>query len=324
MIAHSSRSQYFWTLLVWFALADATQHDAHAAVAGPAQGSAQFIRAKPCGQTIQYRIGKIDSRFGVDSQGVMRAAAQAAELWNAAAHAQAIAYDKAGGVTIELVYDERQNLMQRYDGYAAVIGQEEAQAKRMAAEADDLQSQLDAANAAMNAAQNDYDGQRDAYNARVDRLNEIGGGTRGQVRALDQIRLQLDRQASDLNEKAGDLIKLNARRKTLVQKHNALVDHINAMVATANGEFGKDIVAGLYIKSGNRATIEVFAFTDQSDLVALLAHEFGHALGLGHSPDPQSIMGRVHKSDGILVGLSSSPPPLSPGDVAALANICGR
>lgn len=183
---------------------------------------------------------------------------------------------------------------------------------------------MDAANAALTAERNDFEFRRDNYNAKVDRLNDIGGGTRGQVRALDQTRVQLDQQGSDLKEKVDNLDKLSARRSELVKEHNALVDQINETVASANGDFGKDIVAGLYIKSGNRATIEIFAFTNQTDLIAILAHEFGHALGLGHSSEPDSIMGKLRKSDGIIVGSSTSLTHLGPGDVAALADVCGR
>ena len=279
------------------------------------------MRAKPCGQVIQYKIGKIDSQFGVDSQRVMAAAEQAAALWNAAANAKLLEYNAAGSVTVELVYDARQNLMQRYDDYAATIKQEEARAERMKADAAGMQSQMDAASAALNAEQKDFEIKLDAYNARVDRLNDIGGGTRGQVRQLDQIKHQLDLQKSDLEERSGDLNKLNVRRQELVDQHNAVVDHVKEMAASANREFGKDIVAGLYTKSGNRATIEIFAFVDRANLMALLAHEFGHALGLGHSKELDSIMGKLRKNDGLV----DSPPPLAnlnPVDVKALANIC--
>ena len=311
-------------LLICLALIDAAQRDTRAASAGLISETTQFIRATPCGQTIQYKIGRIDTRFGVDSQRVMAAASQAAGLWNAAADARAVEYNTAGSVTVELIYDARQSLRQHYDDYAAIIKREEAQAELIEEEATSLQSQMDAANATVTAERNDFAIRRDNYNARVDRLNDIGGGTRGQVRALDQTKVQLDRQRSDLNEKVDDLDKLNASRSELVKEHNALVDQINEAVASANRDFGKDIVAGLYIKSGKRATIEIFAFTDQTELVAILAHEFGHALGLRHSSEPDSIMGKLRKSDGIIVDSSTLLAHLSPGDIAALADVCGR
>ena len=321
MISRPSQNRFLWVLLICLALIDATQRGAGAAAADKAN---QFIRAKPCGQIIQYKIGKIDNQFGIGNQRIMAAASQAADLWNAAADAKAVEYNTAASVTIELIYDARQSLIQHYNDYAAIIKRGENRAELIEDEAASLQSHMDAANAALTAERNDFEFRRDNYNAKVDRLNDIGGGTRGQVRALDQTRVQLDQQGSDLKEKVDNLDKLSARRSELVKEHNALVDQINETVASANGDFGKDIVAGLYIKSGNRATIEIFAFTNQTDLIAILAHEFGHALGLGHSSEPDSIMGKLRKSDGIIVGSSTSLTHLGPGDVAALADVCGR
>ena len=324
MRLHSPQYRRFWILLVCLALFDAAKNEVSAASPASVGEKNQFIRARPCGQPIQYKIGKIDQRFGVDSGRVMAAAARAADLWNAAANAKELEYGTTASVTVELVYDSRQGLMQRYDDNAAIIRREEDRAEQIEEEAANLLSQMEAANAAQKAAQDDFGIRRDNYNARVDRLNDIGGGTRGQVRALDELRLQLDRQSSELQKKADELNNLNIKRNRLVEEHNALVDRINDMVASANRKFGKDIVAGLYIKSGNRATIEIFAFTDENDLVSTLAHEFGHALGLGHSGDPASIMGELRKNDGNMAGSSPSRVHLSPGDVDALTAICGR
>jgi hypothetical protein len=307
-------------LLVCLALIDATQNDG-AASPGLAGETVRFIRAKPCGQTIRYKIGTIDKRFGIDERRVMAAAAQAAELWNAAAGAKLVEYNGAGSVAVELVYDARQSSVQRYDDRAVIIKRQEARAELIEEEAASLLSQMDVANAALSAEQGDLGIRRDDYNTRVERLNDIGGGTRGQVRALDQIKLQLAGQESDLKEKIEDLNKLNARRNELVKEHGALAGQINEMVASANRDFG-DMVTGLYTKSGNRATIEIFAFADQPELVAILAHEFGHALGLGHSREPDSIMGRLRKYDAIAVGSPTSPPHLGEADIAALASVC--
>jgi len=309
MISHPNRR--FWMLLACLALIHATQNDAGAAPPQP-------FRARPCGQTIRYKIGAIDSRFGIDQQSVIAAAQEAAELWNEAAGAKAVYYGGAASVTVELVYDARQGLVQHYVDDAAVVKREEALAERIAEDVADLRSRMDTANAALGAERDDFGARRDSYNARVQKLNDMGGGTRQQVHALDQIKLQLDRQGSALKEKADDLDKLNAKADALVKEHNTLVDRINQAVAAANREFGSDIVAGLYTRSGSRAVIEIFAFADRSDLVAILAHEFGHALGLGHSRESGSIMGTLHEGSGAATPLAH----LAPGDVAALANVC--
>lgn len=324
MILRPPHSRNFWVLLVCLALGDATQNGAGAISSGTAGETVRFMRAKPCGETIQYKIGTIDSRFGIDQQRVMAAAAQAAELWNQAANAKVMEYNAAASMTVELVYDTRQGLMQRYDDIAATIKRQEAQAQAIEEEAASLKSQMDAAKAVLSIEQEDFGNRRDDYNARVEKLNEIGGGTRGQIRTLDHIKLQLTHLESDLNEKVDALNTLNARRNELVKEHSTLVGRINELVASANQDFGNDMVAGQYIKSGNRARIEIFAFADRTELMAILAHEFGHALGLGHSNEPDSVMGRLRRYDGIVAGPAASLPPLGHADIAALANVCGR
>lgn len=112
MISRPSQNRFLWVLLICLALIDATQRGAGATAADKAN---QFIRAKPCGQTIQYKIGKIDNQFGIDNQRIMAAASQAADLWNAAADAKAVEYSTAASVTIELIYDARQSLIQHYN-----------------------------------------------------------------------------------------------------------------------------------------------------------------------------------------------------------------
>lgn len=63
---------------------------------------------RPCGSVIEYRIGSIDVRFGIDTAAVLANADDAARTWNTTAGKTLLAYDPEGEVLVNLKYDYRQ------------------------------------------------------------------------------------------------------------------------------------------------------------------------------------------------------------------------
>ena len=76
---------------------------------------------------------------------------------------------------------------------------------------------------------------------------------------------------------------------------------------------GSEFCGGDYVSKDGKQTITIYQFDDENRLVRVLAHEFGHALGLKHNDNPKAIMYRLMQSDSL---------NLAPDDIAALKERC--
>jgi len=97
---------------------------------------------------------------------------------------------------------------------------------------------------------------------------------------------------------------------------NRLANELKLNVKTYNtigSSTGEEFSEGEYVSDSAGRRVNIYQFSDTDQLVRVLEHELGHALGLGHVKSPGSIMYRLNDGTG---------KELSADDIAELKFIC--
>ncbi|MDB4978978.1 MAG: hypothetical protein JWM56_1164 [Candidatus Peribacteria bacterium] len=254
----------------------------------------------PCSKPVTYGIGTVDTRFGITKDAFSSAAREAVGQWEQAAGKHLFTEALVGDVMVSAVYDKRQEVRDRLDKMGVQIAGDKESFTALQKKHDALAAAYDTAIRTYETVYARYTAEDALYKEGVARLHS-GSATRDDSRLLETKRLAINAMVDELAiRKAAlkeQLLSVNALAEALnqsVQQHNTAVDDFN----TVSGTLPKEYEGGLYKSAadGNN-TVAIFTFTSHAELVGLLAHEFGHALGLGHVEDPHAIMYRLNLSN---------------------------
>lgn len=268
----------------------------------------------PCERAIQYGIGQFDTRFGITPDEFRSAIAEAERPWEMALGRELFQYQDGALFPVNLIFDERQQ--RTIDGKKLEDDLEEVEATQATIR------EKYAANAAMlDARRKEYDAalerfERDLarYNQRVTDWNASDRTDEDELDWLRSEEKRLDRNQRNLESLREKVNALVAVVNRYAKEEEKVVDRYNAEVETFTETYGtgEAFDQGVY----NGRAIDIYQFDDRDHLVMVLAHELGHALGLEHVANPESIMYPV-LGEQELDQLS-----LSTEDLAALDTVC--
>ena len=268
----------------------------------------------PCTQPLGYRLGQVDERFGLSPRALHDAIRQAEQVWEAALGKNLFEYDPTARLAINLVFDERQQTALASQRLAHKLEQTASSHATLAESYAYWHQVLNEKTQAYERAVADYQARGEQYQANVQKWNAQGGAPRQVYTDLENERQELHVLQQQLDSDRADLQSLVETVNTLAERSRTLTVTYNRQVKTYKNLYGEDrhFHKGEY----NGKAITIYQFHDVNDLILVLAHELGHALGVEHVKNPEAVM---HDSIG---EQDLEPITLAPEDIRALRRAC--
>lgn len=276
-----------------------------------------LAQIQPCQRPITYSIANLDTRFGLTNADALSSVEQAEKIWELAIGKQLFEYSPTGDLKINFIYDYRQKATDAMKKIGIVINDDQATYDKLKAKYNSLVASYSMQNAQINALVATYNTANRVYEKDVNYWNSHGGAPKAEYKSLEQQRIALSNQVAIINQAKNSLNALIDTINSTEVVLNKLIGTLNLNVGeynTAGSSAGAEFREGEYISDASGTKINIFQFNDKKQLVIVLAHELGHALGLDHIDNPKAIM--YYLNEGTNAKLTAD-------DLTALKKICG-
>ncbi len=267
-----------------------------------------------CNVPISYRVGEVDSRFGISDDEVRNAISAAESLWEDGTDRNLFTYDPEGELVIDFVYDERQAQTDAQVEFEEILESKESMSESVKGQYEKLVREYDTLREAYETSVDAYEAKLESYNKEVGDWNKRGGAPKDVYARLDVTQDALQNEEKELNARSRELNVLVRKINSIGSQGNSLITDYNSLVNEYNDRFseGGEFTQGQYEDDG----ITIYEYGDADELVIVLAHEMGHALGMGHVEGVASIMYHHMEEQVLAEGLTLQ-------DRAAFTQSCG-
>lgn len=256
-----------------------------------------FITYTPCSTPMVYTVGSVDKRFDLSKERVVAELTRAEKTWERYDTRNLFEYmpDSAKpDIRVDFVYDSRQRGLETQkavqaesDAYAKAVRVYEGRLKTYEANSNEY-----------NTAVKKYDADIARWNKGSRRDGAEYSRLHAEAARIDALYTSLDQESKVLEDIRGKLEPIRIA--------------LNTKIKEINNKSGQIIEDGRW--DSREKTITIYRYEGDKELQWVLAHEFGHAIGMDHVEDPKAVM--YYLSSDI------SEVDLSDGDKAELARVC--
>ena len=286
--------------------------------------------AVPCAVPLGWRIARVDESFELRRAEARAVLAKAATLWEDAVGPGLFSNESDGALPIRFVYDDRQARTQ--------------ERRRLVTHFDEVGASLEAERVEFEGLRHRYDGMRGQYRdalldlgRRVTTLNDSirywnarGGASEGVLSELGTSERMLEvkrealtvrgREIEGLQQRLADDSERLDREMGAHRREGEALQTTFPLTRFQAGIYREAVHSQAGKVTSVSREIQIYRFDDLDNLVGVAAHELGHALGLGHSPVPGSVM----REELVLTDLPRGALRVQPSDVEALRSLCSE
>ena len=251
-------------------------------------GFVAYRAANPCASPLEYSIGEFDPQFGVSKTEFENKIESGASIWEKAFSKNFFEYNSEAKFKINLIYDQRQKEVDAKRRTEFGLSKAESDFKAVDSNFKTFKSNYEARASVYESAKANFLQESKQYENDVERANKKGGTTPKEYEDLKQRQTELNTKANSLNSEASALnIELTQLNKELDQRNKAAQEY-NKIAESYNQKYGSGLEFDQAEYTGKQ--INVYEFGNGADLTIALSHELGHALGMNHVENENSIM----------------------------------
>ncbi|MBI2086910.1 MAG: matrixin family metalloprotease [Candidatus Zambryskibacteria bacterium] len=255
----------------------------------------------PCTEPIAYTIGIFDRRFGLTQQTFLQAIAEAEATWEKPINRELFVYSPEEALLhINLIYDYRQEVTEELGEIESEVKEDKETYRALESKYIVLKSEFETFENGYDALVEIFDERNVAYEKHIEAWNQGPRNSKSEFESLEAERKMLEKEFTELkalesrlNQKVKELNTLIGRLNRIARALDLNVEQFNTVGASR----GETFAGGIYSTSAEGEKIDVYEFSSREKLLRVLAHEFGHALGLEHVEDSKAVMYKLNQGE---------------------------